>query len=87
MRSLGATRFPFRASSIVSILEAVRQGVGLAALVAQDARSAGLKRIEVATRGPTQPVYLVYHRDLRKVPHVHAAFRALEGYVRLQFGD
>lgn len=82
MTSLGATRFPFRSSSIGAVLEAVRQGVGLAALVEQDARNAGFKRIEVATRGPTQPFYLVYHRELRKVPHVRAAFRWLEGYVR-----
>lgn len=35
MTSLGATRFPFRSSSILAIVEAVRQGVGIAAQVEQ----------------------------------------------------
>jgi DNA-binding transcriptional LysR family regulator len=87
MVSLGAKRFPFRSSSIVAILEAVRQGVGLAALVEHDARNAGLARIEVATRGPTQPLYLVFHRDLRKAPHVRGALRAFEAYVRSRFSN
>lgn len=85
MIALGATRFPFRSSSIVAILEAVRQGVGLAALVEHDARTAGLTRIEVATRGPTQPLYLVFHRDLRKAPHIRAALRSFEAYIRGRF--
>lgn len=85
MVSLGAKRFPFRSSSIVAIIEAVRQGVGLAALVEHDARNAGFTRIDVATRGPTQPFYLVFHRDLRKVPHVRAALRSFEAYVRGRF--
>jgi len=82
MTSLGATRFPFRSSSMLAILEAVRQGAGIAALVVQDARTADLVRIEVDSIGPTQPMYLVYHRELRSVPRVKAVVAALLAYLR-----
>lgn len=84
MRALGAQRFPFRSSSMDAILEAVHQGVGLSALLEQDARNAGLVRIEVDLAAPTQSFYLAYHRDLRKVPEVRAAVQAIEAYVRAQ---
>lgn len=82
MRALGAERFPFRCTSILGILEAVRQGVGIAALVEQDGRNAGLVRIETSTPGPTQPLFLAYHHELRKVPHVRAAVAAIERWCR-----
>lgn len=82
MVSLGATRFPFRSSSTPAIVEAVRQGIGLAALVEQTGRNAGLLRIEVASPGPTQPFYLVYHRELRQVPRVRAVVAAIEAHLR-----
>jgi DNA-binding transcriptional LysR family regulator len=82
MSSLGALRFPFRSSSILSVLEAVRQGHGLAALVEQTARKEGLVRIDVDSPGPTQPLYLAYHRELRKVPRVRAVIAAIEASIR-----
>jgi DNA-binding transcriptional LysR family regulator len=82
MRALGAEHFPFRSTSILGILEAVRQGVGIAALVEHDARNAGLVRIETSAPGPTQPLFLVYHHELRKVPHIRAAVAAIETYCR-----
>lgn len=82
MRALGATRFPFRSTSILAIVEAARQGVGIAALVEHDARTAGLLRIDAPKPGPTQPLYLAYHHDLRKVPHVRAAVAAIEAACR-----
>jgi DNA-binding transcriptional LysR family regulator len=80
--SLGATRFPFRSSSMFGILEAVRQGVGIAALLEQVGRKEGLVRLDIDSAGPTQPMYLVYHRELRKVPRIRAAVAALEAYLR-----
>jgi len=80
--SLGATRFPFRSSSMFGILEAVRQGVGIAALIEQVGRKEGLVRLDIDSAGPTQPMYLVYHRELRKVPRIRAAVAALEAYLR-----
>jgi len=82
MAALGATRFPFRSSSIVAILEAIRQGVGIGALVEQDARNAELIRIDVELPAPTLPLFLVYHHELRKVPSIRAAVTAIEAFVR-----
>lgn len=82
MASLGAERFVFRSSAIEAIVEAVRQGMGLAALLEEDARHADLIRIQTETAGPTQPLYLVYHRDLRSAPHLRAAVSAIEAALR-----
>lgn len=82
MAALGATSFPFRSSSIVAILEAIRQGVGIGALVEQDARNAGLLRIDVELPAPTQPLFLVYHHELRRVPRIRAAVTAIEAFIR-----
>jgi len=80
--SLGAVRFPFRSSSMEALAEAARQGVGIAAMLEQDARTAGLVRLEADTAGPAQPFFLVYHRDLRTLPHVRAAVTAIERSFR-----
>jgi len=82
MAALGATRYPFRSSSIVAIMEAIRQGVGIGALVVQDARNAGLLRIDVDVPAPTLPLFLVYHHELRKAPRIRAAVTAIEAFVR-----
>ncbi|ETN86625.1 LysR substrate binding domain protein [Necator americanus] len=82
VRELGATRFAFRSSSMEAIAEAVRQGAGLAAFLEKDPRTEDLIRVETKITGPTQPFYLVYHRDLRKQPHVRAAIIAIETYMR-----
>lgn len=82
MRKLGATRFAFRSSSMEAIMEAVRHDLGLAAFLEQDPRCADLVRIETDTGGPSQAFYLVYHRDLRQLPHVRAAVAAIDGYMR-----
>jgi len=78
MQSLGAARFPFRSSSMEALDEAVRQGMGIAAMLERDPRNEGLVRIEAETAGPSQSFYLAYHRDLRKLPHVRAALQAIE---------
>lgn len=80
-RRLGATRFVFRSSSMEAIVEAVRQGAGLAAFLEKDPRNNDLIRIGTDLAGPIQPFYLVYHRDLRKQPHVRAAIKAIETYM------
>ena len=80
--ALGATRFPFRSSAVPAIVEAVRQGMGLAALVEQVGRKAGLVQIDVPIAGPAQPMYLVYHRALRTVPRIKAVVAAFAAYMR-----
>jgi DNA-binding transcriptional LysR family regulator len=82
MASLGASRFTFRASAMPAVVEAVRQGLGLSALLDDDAIRAGLIGIATDTAGPTQPLYLVYHRDLRKAPHLRSTVSAIEDYLR-----
>lgn len=82
MRALGATRFAVRSSSMDAIVEAVRQGAGLGAFLEKDPRNIDLMRVETDVVGPTQPFYLVYHRDLRKQSHVRAAVTAIESYMR-----
>ena len=81
-RALGASHFVFRSSSIEAIVEAVRGGVGIAALLEETAQHADLIRIETEIAGPVQPFYLVYHRDLRDQPHVRAALAAIDAYVQ-----
>jgi DNA-binding transcriptional LysR family regulator len=82
MIALGATRFAFRSSSIEAIVEAVRQGAGIAALLEKDPRNADLIRIDTDIPGPAQPFYLVYHRDLRNAPHVRTAVASIAAYMR-----
>jgi DNA-binding transcriptional LysR family regulator len=82
MTSLGAKRFPFRSSSTLAIVDAVRAGVGLSALIEQTGRNAGLVRLDVDSTAPTQAVYLVYHRELRRVPRIRAVIASLEAYLR-----
>ena len=82
MIALGASRFAFRSSSIEAVTEAVRQGVGIAALLERDPRNADLIRIDTDTAGPTQSFYIVYHRDLRTAPHVRAAVASIDAYIR-----
>jgi DNA-binding transcriptional LysR family regulator len=64
------------------MLEAIRQGVGIGALVEQDARNAGLLRIDVDRSAPTLPQFLVYHHELRKVPRIRSAATAIESFIR-----
>jgi DNA-binding transcriptional LysR family regulator len=82
MRILGAKRFPFRSNSVLAIVEAIREGAGLGALVERVGQNAGLARIDVHLPGPAQPIYLVYHRELRNVPRIKAVVAALVEYSR-----
>lgn len=70
-----------RASSVRTLLNAVRCGCGIALLPEYLARQAGL--VPIAVRGiPTRQPYLVFHRDLRNVKRVKTVrqwvFDALE---------
>ena len=82
MASLGARRYAFTSSAIEAIVEATQQGMGLVALLEADPRHKDLVRIETETVGPSQPLYLVYHRDLRRSPDLRAAVAAIESSLR-----
>lgn len=51
-----------------------------------DFSNAGLLRIDVELRAPTQPLFLVYHNEPRKVPRIRAAVTAIEAFVRRHGG-
>jgi DNA-binding transcriptional LysR family regulator len=82
MRALGAERFPFRSTSILGILEAVRLGAGIAALVEHDTDKSDLIRLDTVVQAPTVPLFMVYHHELRKLPHIRAATAAIEAHCR-----
>jgi DNA-binding transcriptional LysR family regulator len=75
---LGATRFVFRSGSIDAVVAVVSRGIGLAALPNETGYDAGFVRIDTEVVGPVQPLYLVYHRDLRHTAHVRAVLSLIE---------
>ena len=74
---LGATRFAFR-GAFDAVMTMTREGIGLAALPDHIGYDAGLVRISTDTPAPVQPLYLVYHRDLRQIPHIHAILACIK---------
>jgi len=79
----GATRFPFRSNSQDAQQVAVLRGEGICLLAEPLARAIeGLQRIEVDRELPSTPVFLVFHRDLRRVPRVRVVVSALESALR-----
>jgi len=75
----GAVHFPFRSNSDLVVLTAVMNGQGLALLADLLGRATpGLVRIETESRLPSLSPLLVYHKDARKLPRVHAVARAIE---------
>jgi len=87
MAALGARRYAFSSSAIEAIVEATRQGLGLAALLEADARNADLVRIETETPGPLQPLFLVYHQEQRRSPDLRAVVTAIESSLRAAAGS
>ncbi|MFT3692380.1 MAG: LysR family transcriptional regulator [Kofleriaceae bacterium] len=80
--ALGAARFVFRTNNDDAIVEAVAQGIGIGALAETQTRGLGLVRLDTEIAGPTSPVYVSFHKDLRKVPRVRLVIDALEAGVR-----
>lgn len=78
----GAVRFPFRSNSDLAVLEAARQGQGIALLGEISGREAGLCQLRFDAVLPTAPLYMVYHRSLRREPRMQVVARALEAAVK-----
>ena len=78
----GAVRFPFRSNSDLAVLEAARQGQGIALLGEISGREAGLSQLRFDAALPTAPLYMVYHRSLRREPRMQVVARALEAAVK-----
>ena len=86
LTSLGAVRFPFRSNSDIAVLEATRQGQGIALVGEPLGSDNGLVAIDFDAPLPSVPLYLVYHPSLRRVPRMQVVARALETAVRARLG-
>lgn len=82
LESRGAERFVFRSNSYQAILEATLRGQGIAVLAELIEETSGLVRLEIDAELPKVSVYLVYHREIRRVPRVRLVVDALLGSLR-----
>jgi len=91
LKEQGATRFPFRTTSDHAFQEATEEGMGLGLLATPVGDgSPRLVRVEIARgRGagqevlpPVLPVYVAFHKDLRRVPRVRVVLGAFEAAFR-----
>ena len=80
LESHGAKRFLFRSNSYQAILEATLRGQGIAVL-AEIIELSGLVRLEIDAELPQVPLYLVYHREVRRVPRVRLVADALLAWL------
>ncbi|MDC0672711.1 LysR family transcriptional regulator [Nannocystis radixulma] len=81
--SHGATRFPFRSNSDFALQAAAERGQGICMMAeAQGRELEQLVRIDVDLPLPSLPVFLVFHRDLRRVPRIRLVVTALEAALR-----
>jgi DNA-binding transcriptional LysR family regulator len=83
LESHGAKNFVLRSNSYQAILEATLQGQGIAVLAMSPQESPpGLVRLEIDAELPQVPVYLVYHRDVRRVARVRLVADTLTATLR-----
>jgi DNA-binding transcriptional LysR family regulator len=83
LEAQGATQFVFRSNAYHGILEAALHGQGIAILADSGGRSLpGLVRLEADVELPAVPIYLVFHRDVRRVPRVRLVVDALAASLR-----
>ena len=79
----GAARFVFRSSSDLALLEATLQGQGICMLPDASVRSVtGLVRLDVDADLPSVPVFVAFHRELRRVPRVRLVIDTLDAALR-----
>lgn len=78
----GATRFVFRSNSDAALVEAAREGCGIALLAEAAVRGSALVRLSLDAEPPSAPVFLAYHRDLRNVPRVRLVLDTLDAALR-----
>jgi len=79
----GATRRPFRSNSEAAQQVATVRGEGICFLPEPVGRAIeGLQQLEVEHELPSISVFLVFHRDLRRVPRVRLVVSAIESALR-----
>lgn len=74
---LGAVRL--RTSSTRALMNATEAGAGIALLPVRFATRAGLIRLPMAAPAPVRPVWLLTHRDVRRLPAIRAAHHWIAG--------
>lgn len=77
LRARGALHFPLKVNTFEGRLDAAERGLGLVVAGVSIGSSRSLTRVQLEVPLPTQPFYLVMHRDLRAVPRVRAVADAL----------
>jgi DNA-binding transcriptional LysR family regulator len=79
----GATRFVFRSNSSFAQIEATLAGNGIAILADASVRGlAGLVRLGIDPEPPSLPIFLAFHRDLRRVPRIRLVLDVLDAALR-----
>jgi DNA-binding transcriptional LysR family regulator len=79
----GATRFPFRSNSDLALRAATERGQGICLMAEAMGRELeGLVKLDTEVPLPSVPVFLVFHRELRRVPRIRAVTSALEVALR-----
>jgi DNA-binding transcriptional LysR family regulator len=82
---LGASTFPFRSNSDHARLAAALRGQGVALLADVVGRTHdNLVRLAGPSTAPRLPVYLVHHRDLRRIPRFRVTIHAIATAFREQ---
>jgi DNA-binding transcriptional LysR family regulator len=80
LRELGASNFSLLTTSVGSVVGALRAGLGVSAV--PDSLAEELELVLPSLRPEPLHVYLVTHREARRLPHVQAFGRALTEQIR-----
>ncbi|WP_439548118.1 LysR family transcriptional regulator [Falsiroseomonas sp.] len=85
---VAATRFAFKADSMLVQRNAIASGLGMGVLETRSAsRVPGLRRLLVADFAPRTPVWLVAHADVRQGRRYRAVFDHLAAVLPAEFKD
>ena len=78
----GEREFTLRANDLTALLGAVRAGLGLAVLPKTLAdHDKALKQVPTPTAAPSRELWLVFHRDVRRVPAIRAVIDHLTAII------
>ena len=83
----GAKRFAFKTNSDFALQEAMQQGLGIGLLADAQARSEpALVRLAFDGELPSAPIFLVFHKELRRVPRMKLVVQTLDVALRAGLG-
>jgi DNA-binding transcriptional LysR family regulator len=81
----GDREFTLRANDLGALLGAVRAGLGLAVLPQTLARhDKSLRQVPTSTAAPSRDLWLVFHRDVQRVPAIRAVIDHLVAIVKAE---